>query len=202
MAVLNDLTMQQILARIMGCLIFCALHGGLLAGISALFGNRQPLWDGRLSLNPFQHLPLPALFMSILFHSAWIRPMRIDPAATKGGRLALPLIALLALGLTLLAIPLFDLLRSLAVDHLPPAGGFAAIECLTEAQRIILASVLLNLLPLPVLTGRLFLIALAPQLQKRLTRLEGPATALIVIALIAGWWPDFGWLLRYVSRLG
>lgn len=201
MNLLNDLTMQQILARIVACLLFMGVHGLVLAGIARAFGNRRPAWDGRLTPNPFVHFTLPALFMSVLFHAAWIRPMRIEPAETRGGRGGVALVALIALALTLAVVPLIDQVRPLAATHMPRTAGYVAIVLLTEAQRLFTVSVVLNLLPLPVLTGRLFLLAAWPRLDRRFRRAEPLAAALLVVVLVAGWWPDVTPLTGYLSRL-
>lgn len=201
MSLLNDLTMQQILARIAGFLIFSGLHGAILAALALALGNRNPAWEGRLTANPFAQVSFAALVTAVLFHAAWVRPMRIDPAHTRGGRLGLVAIVLAGLGLTLLAIPLIDLLRPLAATHLPRTFGYAVLLVLAQTQMIVLVSVVLNLLPLPGLTGGLLLVAAAPDRAQRLRRTEPVAIALLIAVLVAGWWPDATPLMAMVSRL-
>ena len=191
MSLLNDLTMQLLLSRIAGLLLFVAIHGGILAAMATIMGAKGPSRDGRLTLNPFAHLSMPGLAMAILFRSGWSRPMHIAYEELRGGRITMIIIAIAALAFSLLMVPLIDLLRPLIASEPPRTAGYTVIQAIVAFQEITLASVALNALPLPGLTAGLVLQALLPATQtKRFYRMEVPVAALLVICLVAGWLPD------------
>lgn len=199
MSLLNDLTMQLLLSRITGFLLYVALHGCILAVLATMLGAQGPARDGRLTLNPLAHLSMPGLAMAVLFRSGWSRPMHIAHEELRGGRIAMIAIAIAALAISLLMVPLLDLLRPLIASGLPRTAGYAVLQAIIAFQDVTLASVALNALPLPGLTAGLVLQALLPATQtKRFYRMEVPVAALLVIALVAGWLPDPMPLMRLI----
>lgn len=190
MTLLNDLTMQVLLSRIAAFLLFAAIHGGALAALAVLLKARGPWRQERRTLNPLAHLSMPGLAMAVLFRSGWIRPMHIETEGMRGGRLGLVAIALGALAISLAMVPLADLLRPLVAAGLPRTAGYAVLRVIVAFQDLSLASVALNLLPLPGLTAGLVLQAVLPGHTARLRRLQGPVAVLLVVVLVAGWFPD------------
>lgn len=201
MNLLNDLTLQAILSRIAGALLFFAVHGGLLTLLAQSLRPADTSYKVFFSANPFFHLSLPALAMAIFFRTSWIRYRPITPETLRGGRWALVGIVLTTLFLTLAIVPLLDMLRPLAANELPRTLGYAVLQVIVATQQIIMASVVLNFLPLPGLTGGMLLLAAFPHKTKQIQRAVMPIYAVIVIALVAGWWPDLGPVLAsYLTR--
>ena len=56
MALLQNLSIGEIVSRVGAVLLYAWLQGLLLAGLARLLGDRRPLHDGRLSPNPFAQL--------------------------------------------------------------------------------------------------------------------------------------------------
>lgn len=200
MSFLNDLTMGEIVSRIAAFLLYCALQGGLLSLLARLFGDSKPAYDGRFTLNPFAHLALSGLFMAVLFRMGWIRPMRFNLAAIRGGRLGLAAIALLGLLGMILTIPLLDLTRPLIQAALPQTGGYAVLNIIQQFQEITLASTVFNVLPLPGVIGAAFIQAIWPQAEPRVRRLEPLVIAALIVIFVLGWMPNpIPVLLPFVS---
>jgi hypothetical protein len=199
LGLLNDLTLQQIFSRLVAFLVVIAVHGCALAGLARLLGDKRPSYEGRLTLNPATHLSVPALAMAILFQMGWIRPMRFDIAALRFGRLGLVLLVLGSLLVTLLLVPAIGLLKPLLFTSLPRTAGMTALVLVENFQNLSIWFVVLNLLPIPVVTGSLLLIAAAPKLEPWLRRRETFMVVLLVGALVTGaaeWFlgPTQGWL--------
>lgn len=201
MNLLSDLTLQAIFSRIAGALLFCAAHGGLLTLFAQLLRRADTPYTVSFSPNPLFHLSLPALAMAIFFRTSWVRYRQIVPETLRGGRWALVGVVLLSLVLTLALVPLLDMMRPLVANGLPRTVGYAVLQVIVASQQIALASVVLNLLPLPGLTGGMFLLAAFPHKARQIERAVVPVYAVIIIALVAGWWPDLGPVLAsYLTR--
>lgn len=201
MSLLSDLTLQAIFSRLFGVLFFCAVHGGLLTLFAQLLRRPDTPYKVSFSANPFTHLSLPAVAMAVFFRTTWIRYQHVGPETLKGGRWALVGIVLASLALTLAIVPLIDMLRPFVANVLPRTVGYAVLQGIVATQQIIMASVLFNLLPLPGLTGGMLLVAAFPHKARQIQRAVVPVYAVIIIALVAGWWPDLGPVLApYLTR--
>jgi len=200
-SILSDLTLQTIFSRLLGVLIFFGLHGGILTLLARLFRRPDTPYEVDFSANPFAHLSMPAVAMAVFFRTAWIRYQQIEPQTLRGGRWMLVGLVLGSLVLTLAFVPLGDMTRPLVANGLPRTVVYAVLQVIVATQQIIMSSVVLNLLPLPGLTGGMLLLAAFPDRAKRIKRAVAPAYAVLIIALVAGWWPDMGALIApYLTR--
>lgn len=190
MALLNDLTLQAIFSRLFAALLFVAIHGGVLTLLATVLRRDASGPLERFSANPLDHLSLPGMAMAVLFRVTWIRYREIAPDALRGGRLALAGVALATLCISLAVVPLLDLLRPVIATYLPRTAGYAVLQVVVALQELTLASVLLGALPLPGLTGGLFLLALMPHKAAPLQRLVVPVNVILVVALISGLLPN------------
>lgn len=186
MGFLNDLTMQQIFSRLVAFLVVAAVHGFALAGLARLLGDPRPMYEGRLTLNPVTHLSMLAMAMAIIFQMGWITPMRFDLKAIRFGRWGLALIALGSLLATLLVAPLVGLIKPLIAITLPRSATLTGLAVIDSFQNLSIWFVLLNLLPIPIVTGSLFLIALWPRLEAWLRRYSTVLMALLIAAIVTG----------------
>ncbi|KKB80606.1 hypothetical protein VW29_16470 [Devosia limi DSM 17137] len=198
---LNNLTMEEIVTRVVALLIFAALQGAILAGLARAMGDSRPRHDGRLTLNPFPHLAVLGLAMAVLFRMGWIRPLRYDVNSNRLGRWGLVVIALGGPLLMLSAIPLADLLAPLVQASLPRTAGYVVLYSLQQFQIVCAGSVLLNLLPLPGLIGGTLLEAIWPSAEKRLQKAEPVVLVGLCVLLVLGWVPDFSPVLLDWLRL-
>lgn len=181
MSFLQDLTLQEIFARGVAYFAFAAIYG-LILGLCLHTASRP-----RPTGNPITHTSVWGLFMAILFQAGWVRAPAVAPIGRGRliGAMLVPTACLLAL------IPLIDLARPLIPWGTDVATGRFAQILASQLQDIFLGSALLELIPWPILSGRLLLLALRPALAARLSKWEGPATAILVAAMIYAFDPDW-----------
>ena len=187
-----DISLQQILLRIVAFLVIGAVHGFALVGLLTAFGDRGPRFDGRLSLSPLAHLDPMGAITAICTLGGWIRPLQLDPAELRQGRVSLALsvlgglLAVVVVGLILLQ------LRSLAVAVLPPSASNLINAWLILLAQMSLVFAIMNLIPLPPFAGGYLLQAAAP----RLFALVQPRTTIIAVVLMVLALIDRGALVR------
>ena len=189
MNLLRELSMGEIVSRLVAALLYAGIQGLLLAGFARLFGDRRPTYDGRLTPNPFVHLSVWGAMMAALFGMGWIRTIWFDANSNRLGRWGIVLVVFLGLAAMVALVPALDLLRGAAL-LLPRTGGYAVLYVLGQLQSVAIASTVLNLLPIPGLIGGGVLQAIWPQAERRLRRLEPFGLALVIVAIVAGWMPN------------
>lgn len=183
---LNDLSLSQIMTRLVGYLIVVLVHGFALAGLATLFGDRDPAHSGRLTLNPLPHVSLPGLVAAILFQPSWMRPLPIEDRALRGGRLGLVVLYIASLAVVLAIVPILTPVRIWLSTLLTGTAAVSVLGTIDAAQRLGLWFVLLNALPLPGLTGSLLLQAAYPPAMPQVRRLELPAMLIFLVILGTG----------------
>jgi len=143
-------------------LLIVGVHGAVVAATACALGDPGPRYDGRLKLSPLAHLDLLGLASGVLFSIGWIKPIAIDPAVLRIGRIGLVVIvATAAIAVLAFAVAL-QLLRPLLLPFLsdtPSTLTFALIETIGQLG---IWFALINLLPVPPLTGGHLLTALFP----------------------------------------
>lgn len=159
-----ELTLSSILMRVLAFLTITALHGLFLAGSARLLGDRGPGYDGRLHAGPFGHLDVLGMVTAVLTLWGWIRPMRIDAPELRGGRWGLVACVLISLAALVGTCIMLQLLRAPAVAMLPPSLSNQIVGFLNVLGPMSIVFAVVNLLPLPPLTGGHLLAAFAPAL--------------------------------------
>ena len=159
-----DLSLHQLLIRAGACVIVVAIHGFALAAIARVKGDRGPQFDERLTLNPIGHLDVLGGATMMLFQLGWIRPIAVDPARLRFGRLGLIVCICGSLAATLGTVVLLLGLRIPVLSFMPSAVVPTVIATSNAAVEMCTWFVAFNLLPLPPLTGAHFLVAARPSL--------------------------------------
>ncbi|AXC50603.1 hypothetical protein DRW48_13725 [Paracoccus suum] len=195
MVFLYDLTMSQIILRIVAALFYACLQGFLLAAILTLTGDPRPRQQGWLTLNPFRHLLVSGVFLTIAFQASWVQPPPYSPARTWFGRLRPLATILVSFALLLALVPLLDLARAPLHQMLPRTGGYAVLASIDTLQRVIIGAIAIGVLPFPGLLAGWALLAIFPRLAKRWRKLSGIGMAAAAILLVLGWFPDIKPLL-------
>jgi len=186
MNLLQDLTLDAFVSRLIAMLIFSGVLGGLLALLARLMGDRRPQYSGRLTANPFAHVAVPGALLAAIFGIGWIRIIRFDASQNRWGKAGVMVVALAGLALALATVPLVDLLRQIAVNTLPPTAGYAVIQTMIQYQQVAVATVVLNLLPLPGLVCGAIWPAFRPDREKRIMRQEPILLGILAAAIVAG----------------
>jgi len=182
---LTDYSLQQLVLRLVAMVFIAAVHGIAVAGTACALGDPGPRYDGRLTPNPLRHLDVLGTLAGV-FSAGWIRPVAIDPAELRTGRIGLVLVVLAGAAATLASVVVLRFERPYLLPLLPDttsALAFAFIETIGELS---LWFALVNVLPLPPLTGSHLLVAIAPQWRDRLRRSQPYAAALLAVLAVAG----------------
>lgn len=185
MVFLYDLTMPEILRRIIAALIHAGLHGVMLAAILWVLGDQTARREGLMTPNPFRHVRLSGIFLSIAFTINWIVPPPFAPSRWR------PLMAvLISLAVLLALVPLLDLARAPLHQMLPRGPGYMTLATIDTLQSVLVGSATIALLPLPGLLVGSTLPAMIPGLSRRWRKWQGLGLALAAIIVILGWFPD------------
>ena len=182
---MTDYSLQQLVLRLLAMVFIAAVHGIAVAGTAFALGDPGPRYDGRLTPNPLRHLDVLGTLGGV-FSAGWIRPIAIDPAELRTGRVGLVLVVLAGAAATLASIAALRFVRPYLLPLLPDttsALAFAFIETIGELS---LWFALVNVLPLPPLTGSHLLVAIAPQWRDPLRRAQPYAALLLAALAVAG----------------
>jgi Zn-dependent protease len=181
---LIDLTLPQLVQRLCALLFIAAVHGAAVAATAVALGDQGPRHDGRLTLNPFVHLDILGSISAVLFAIGWIRPIAIDPAELRSGRAGLILVVIAGAVATLLSALALRLVRPLLLPLLPDTASALAFSLIETTGQLSLWFALVNLLPLPCLTGGHLLTAIVPQWRDAFQR-SRPYVAVLLVVLAA-----------------
>ena len=163
-----DLTLNILVLRLVALVFIVAVHGAAVAATAVALGDEGPRHDGRLTLNPFAHLDPIGTLAGTIYLAGWMKPMAIDPKHLRPGRLGLPIIITAGIAVTLAAVLVLRLARPLILPLLPDTASQTVFALIETVSQMSLWFALLNLWPIPCLTGCLWLDALAPAWRERL----------------------------------
>jgi hypothetical protein len=183
-----DITLAQLLQRIAASAIVLGVYGALTTWLVRRAGDEGPRQDGRLTVNPLTHLDLIGFAAGLFFRTVWMKALDAEPAAFKAPRLgAATIVVGASVGMVLVAVGALAL-RPLALGVLDGDGAIAVSGVLATTFEIGIATALLNLLPVPPLTGTLWLALVHPDLVRRATaqRVRVIGTVALVIGLLYG----------------
>lgn len=193
MVFLHNLTMAEILSRIVAAFLFSGLAAGLTAGFLTLLREPAARHAGRLTASPFRHVSLSGIFLAIAFRTSWFMPLPLNAGTRRVG----PVLAVIgAMAVMLALIPVLDLLRSPLHAALPRSLGYMVLAGIDTLQIVTVNSVVLGLLPLPGLWLGTMLPALLPGLEKRWRKGTGIGLSIAAVLIILGWFPDLRPLLN------
>jgi len=181
----TDLTLQGLVLRLAALVLIAAVHGFAVAAAAVALGDPGPRHDGRLSLNPLVHLDVVGTVSGVLFALGWIRPVAVDPVSLRGGRPALALVVAAGSIATLAVATALHAVRPLVLPLLPDAASATAFVLSNVVAELSVAFALVNLVPLPPLTGA-HLLAMTRPTQALVDVVRRRETAAgVVLALVA-----------------
>jgi Zn-dependent protease len=159
---LADFTLQQIVLRFCAMVLIVGVHGAVVAATACALGDPGPRYDERLRLSPLAHLDLLGFASGVLFGVGWIKPVAIDPAALRIGRIGLVVIvATAAIAILAVAVAL-QLLRPLLLPFLGDTPSTLTFGLIETIGQLCIWFALINLFPAPPLTGSHLLTAFIP----------------------------------------
>ena len=178
-----DLTLQQLVLRLIAYVFIAAVHGLAVAAVAIAMGDQGPRYDGRLRFNPVTHLDIIGTASGVLFSVGWIRPIAIDPVQLRLGRVGLVIVVAAGAAATLLSALALRLVRPFLLPFLPDTASVTAFALIEVVGELSVWFALINILPLPPLTGAHLLVAAAPACEKLIGRIAPYAG--LVLALVA-----------------
>jgi Zn-dependent protease len=199
---MSDLTLQQLVLRLVAYGFIAAVHGFAVAAATVAMGDLGPRWDDRRSLNPLQHLDIVGTVSGVLFSVGWIRPIAIDPAALRLGRVGLVIIVAIGAAATLASAVALRLLRPWVLPYLSDTVSATAFSWVETVGQLSVWFALFNLLPIPPLTGAHLLTALMPGWDKFLRKIAPYTGLALAVVAATGWFAKvLGPWDRAISRL-
>jgi Zn-dependent protease len=182
---LNDFSLQQLVLRLLAMVVVAGVHGVAVAGAACAMGDPGPRHDGRLTPNPLVHLDVLGTLAGVV-SAGWIRPIAIDPAGLRIGRIGLVLVVLAGAAATLAGVIALRLLRPYLLPLLPDTTSALAFVSIETIGEVGVGFAIANMLPLPPLTGAHLLVAIAPQWRHRLRRTQPYVAVLLAVLAVAG----------------
>jgi Zn-dependent protease len=159
---LADLTLQQIVLRFFALVLIVGVHGAVVVAAACALGDQGPRYDGRLKLSPLAHVDLLGFATGVLFAIGWIKPIAIDPKLLRVGRVGLVIVVATAAIAVLGFAVVLQLLRPLLLPFLSDTPSTLTFGLIETIGQLGIWFALINLLPVPPLTGSHLLTALIP----------------------------------------
>lgn len=147
-----DISLQELLMRVMSGLVILALHGYIQAWTAFRLGDSTPKEEGRVTFNPMTHLSWLGFIWYVIFLKGWGKAIWLDMERfPKHSNLAWVALAgwLGLLGLALLAIGL----HPLALNSFSGDVGFVLVSFLGLLALGSIWYLLWSLIPVPPLSG-------------------------------------------------
>src|SRR5262249_20185605 len=161
-------------------LLLVAVHGATVAATACALGDPGPRYDGRLRASPLVHLDLLGLLSGVLFAVGWSKPVAVDPAELRGGRAGLVLVVIAAAVATLGMALLLRLPRPWILPWLRDTSSPVVFALIDPIGQLGTSFALVNVSPLPPLTGSHLLRALVPRWREPLRRIQLYASLLLL----------------------
>lgn len=150
---LTELTLNLIAFRLMALLVLAAVHGGVIAGAAVLLGDRGPQYDGRLTAMPTSHMDTLGGIAVVIFGLGWSKPVALDEALLRGGRLGVIAVILAGFVALLALAALYAALILPALTMLSHSAGLSAAAYFRIAGGVTIWAAILSLIPVPPLAA-------------------------------------------------
>ena len=178
----GELSLEQLIAAVVALLVGLTFHEFSHALLADQLGDRRPRAMGRLTLNPIPHIDPIGAAMLLLAGFGWAKPVMVNPAALRGGRRGMAIVAfagpvaniLVAIGFAIV----YRLLDLTGADD----GFFTRLVELIVRFNVLLA--IFNLIPIPPLDGYNVALAFLPPRQALTFQRYAPYGVFVLLLLI------------------
>jgi len=89
----GDVSLERLIAGIIALLVGLTFHEFSHALLADHLGDHRPRAMGRLTLNPIPHIDPIGALMLVVAGFGWAKPVMVNPAALRGGRQGMALVA-------------------------------------------------------------------------------------------------------------
>jgi Zn-dependent protease len=182
----TDLTLQLLVLRLVAYVFIAAIHGFAVTAAAVALGDQGPRYDGRLSVNPLTHLDLIGTASGVLFSVCWIRPVAVDPFAMRSGRIGPAIVVAAGVAATLAGAIALRLARPFILPLLPDTASATAFALIEITGELSVWFALVNILPLPPLTGAHLLTIAAPASGKTIGEIASYAGLAVAVVAATG----------------
>src|SRR5918997_7214342 len=179
---MGNFGLQGLIAGIIALLVGLTFHEFSHALVADQLGDHRPRAMGRLTLNPIPHIDPIGALMLVIAGFGWAKPVMVNPAALRGGRQSMALVAF--------AGPIANVIVAVAfavVHRVMSLTGAESGFLLTLVALIVQLNVLLaifNLIPIPPLDGFNVLLAFLPPRQAMTVQQYAPYGIIVLLLLI------------------
>ncbi|WP_418222631.1 site-2 protease family protein [Clostridium isatidis] len=152
---MNNYLLQKVLV-IPGILIAFTAQGYAKAKMADKLGDKTPRFQGRLSLNPLDHIDIIGFIMILVAGFGWTKPVETNPNAYKNGYKDAVKVTYASLFSTLIVAFIFSLIFTLWLKlgiYLNVSSFMIITYALKFIVEININLFIFNLLPLPGLAG-------------------------------------------------
>ncbi len=179
---LGDVSIERLIAGAVALLVGLTFHEFSHAFTADQLGDHRPRAMGRLTLNPIAHIDPIGALMLVVAGFGWAKPVMVNPAALRGGRRSMALVAFAGpIANVVVAIAFAVIFRVMTLAGVE-SGFFLNLVALIVQLNILLA--IFNLVPIPPLDGFNVLLAYLPPRQAVMIQRYAPYGIIVLLLLI------------------
>ena len=178
----GNISLQALIAGLVALLVGLTFHEFSHAVTADNLGDRRPRAMGRLTLNPLAHIDPIGALMLIIAGFGWAKPVMVNPAALRGGRRSMALVAFAGPLANVVVAIAFAVVYRIMVLAGVDSGFFLSLVALIVQINILLA--IFNLLPIPPLDGYNVALAYLPPRQAMTLQRYAPYGIIVLLLLI------------------
>ena len=178
----GNISLQALIAGLVALLVGLTFHEFSHAVTADNLGDDRPRRMGRLTLNPLAHIDPIGALMLIIAGFGWAKPVMVNPAALRGGRRSMALVAFAGPLANVVVAIAFAVVYRIMVLAGVDSGFFLSLVALIVQINILLA--IFNLLPIPPLDGYNVALAYLPPRQAMTLQRSAPYGIIVLLLLI------------------
>jgi Zn-dependent protease len=178
----GSMSIEQLIAGAIALLVGLTFHEFSHALLADQLGDQRPRAMGRLTLNPLPHIDPIGGILLLVAGFGWAKPVSVNPAALRGGRRGLAIVAIAGpIANVVVAIGFAVLYRVLDLAAVDDGFVLRLVELILRLN-ILLA--LFNLIPIPPLDGSNVVLAFLPPRQAIAFQRYAPYGAIALLLLV------------------
>ena len=178
----GDVSLERLIAGIIALLVGLTFHEFSHALLADQLGDHRPRAMGRLTLNPIPHIDPIGALMLVVAGFGWAKPVMVNPAALRGGRQGMAIVAFAGPIANLVVAVAFAIVYRVMALVGVDGGFFLGLVGLIVQLNVLLA--IFNLIPIPPLDGYNVLLAFLPPRQAKVVRQYAPYGVIVLLLLV------------------